>query len=126
MTLPEKYDTLVGEKGGKISGGQKQRIAIARALIRNPKLLLLGIFLLIKDEATSALDSESEHVVQKALDDAAKGRTTIVIAHRLSTIQNADVILVVDQGKVVESGTHFQLIDQKGIYNELVNQQKLK
>lgn len=88
-------------------------------MIRNPKLLLL-------DEATSALDSESEHVVQAALDAAAKGRTTLVIAHRLSTIQNADLILVIDQGKVAESGTHFELIDQQGIYYELVNQQQLK
>ncbi len=91
---------------------------VARALIRNPTLLLL-------DEATSALDSESEHVVQAALDDAAKGRTTIVIAHRLSTIQNADLILVVDNGVVSEMGSHFELIEKKGIYFELVNQQKL-
>ncbi|KAJ2985525.1 GTPase-activating protein, partial [Globomyces sp. JEL0801] len=99
--------------------GQKQRIAIARALIRNPRLLLL-------DEATSALDSESEIVVQEALDKAAKDRTTLVIAHRLSTIQNADLILVVDQGQVVESGTHEQLIKQGRIYYELSNQQRLK
>ncbi|KAI8898553.1 P-loop containing nucleoside triphosphate hydrolase protein [Globomyces pollinis-pini] len=119
MTLPDKYQSMVGEKGGKMSGGQKQRIAIARALIRNPRLLLL-------DEATSALDSESEIVVQEALDKAAKDRTTLVIAHRLSTIQNADLILVVDQGQVVESGTHEQLIKQGRIYYELSNQQRLK
>ena len=118
MSLPDKYDTLVGEKGGSMSGGQKQRIAIARALIRNPKLLLL-------DEATSALDSESEVVVQQALDAAAKGRTTLVIAHRLSTIQNADLILVVEKGVVVESGNHFELIERKGSYYNLVNQQSL-
>ena len=118
MSLPEKYDTFVGEKGGSMSGGQKQRIAIARALIRNPKLLLL-------DEATSALDSESEVVVQQALDAAAKGRTTLVIAHRLSTIQNADMILVVEKGVIVEQGTHFELIERKGTYYNLVNQQSL-
>ena len=91
---------------------------VARALIRNPRLLLL-------DEATSALDSESEQVVQEALDVAAKGRTTIVIAHRLSTIQNADIILVVNDGVIAEMGTHFELVDKQGIYAELVKQQQL-
>lgn len=101
-----------------LSGGQKQRVAIARALIRNPRVLLL-------DESTSALDSESERVVQAALDAAAKGRTTIAVAHRLSTVQKAHVIFVLDQGRVVESGTHQELMRSKGHYYELVNLQRL-
>uniref|UniRef100_A0A8C4NZR3 ATP-binding cassette, sub-family B (MDR/TAP), member 11a n=1 Tax=Dicentrarchus labrax TaxID=13489 RepID=A0A8C4NZR3_DICLA len=116
MDLPQKFDTMVGEGGGQMSGGQKQRIAIARALIRNPRILLL-------DMATSALDNESEAVVQEALDKVRMGRTTISIAHRLSTIRNADVIIGFDHGQAVEKGTHSELIERQGVYFTLVTLQ---
>ncbi len=112
MSFPDQYQTIVGEKGINVSGGQRQRIAIARAIVKNPRILLL-------DEATSALDSESERLVQEALEQLMKGRTTFVIAHRLTTIQRADRILVLNKGRLVETGTHAELMDHKGLYQYL-------
>jgi ABC-type multidrug transport system fused ATPase/permease subunit len=115
--FPEKFDTLVGERGIKLSGGQRQRIAIARALLKNPSILIL-------DEATSSLDSESEKLVQEALENLMKGRTSIIIAHRLSTIRSANAILVLNDGKIAEQGTHKELLEiENGIYKNLSNLQ---
>jgi ABC-type multidrug transport system fused ATPase/permease subunit len=113
-SFPEKWDTLVGERGVKLSGGQRQRIAIARAILKNPKFLLL-------DEATSALDSESEKWVQSALEELMKNRTSLIIAHRLSTIRSADQIIVMEAGKIVEAGTHEELVAKKqSVYRKMV------
>ena len=118
MRLEKGYETIIGERGSKLSGGQKQRMSIARALLKNPEILIL-------DEATSALDSESEKLVQDAILNLTKNRTTLVIAHRLSTIQNADLILVLKEGKIIQSGTHLELIREAGIYKNLLEIQNL-
>lgn len=117
--FPKKYNQLVGEKGIRLSTGQKQRVAIARAILRNPKVLIL-------DEATSALDSESEMLVQGALEEVMKNRTTFVIAHRLSTIRKADLILVIEKGEIIESGNHRELMDKGGIYKKLSELQTIQ
>ena len=114
--FPEGYATNVGERGVQLSGGQKQRIAIARALLKDPRILVL-------DEATSALDAESEHLVKEALDRLAKGRTVLVIAHRLSTVRDADRVVVLDGGKIAESGKHDELVQKDGLYRRLVERQ---
>jgi ATP-binding cassette subfamily B protein len=111
-SLPEGYDTMVGSRGYRFSGGEKQRIAIARTLLRNPRVLVL-------DEATSALDTRTERSVQQALDELARGRTTITIAHRLSTVRRAEQIVVIDHGELIESGTHTSLLRANGRYAAL-------
>ncbi len=114
--LPEQYDTVVGERGYRLSGGEKQRLALARVILKDPRILVL-------DEATSHLDSESEALIQEALNSVMAGRTSIVIAHRLSTILKADLILVLDRGRIVEQGTHQQLLAQGGLYSGLYHTQ---
>ena len=114
--LPDGFNSNLGERGVLLSGGQKQRIAIARAILRDPPILLL-------DEATSALDAESERLVQKALERLMKNKTTLVIAHRLATVKKADRIIVIDAGTIVDSGTHQELINKRGLYAQLANLQ---
>ena len=116
LELPEGYDTVVGERGYKLSGGEKQRVAIARVILKDPRILIL-------DEATSALDTRSERLIQAALEPLMKNRTTLAIAHRLSTILAADLILVVDRGRIVERGTHAELLGNGGLYARLYEQQ---
>jgi ATP-binding cassette subfamily B protein/subfamily B ATP-binding cassette protein MsbA len=117
-TLPDGFDTLIGERGVRLSGGQRQRLAIARAVLADPRVFIL-------DEATSNLDSESERLIQQSLTTLMEGRTSFVIAHRLSTIRHADKILVLDQGSVVEFGTHDELIARDGFYREMAELQHL-
>ena len=119
INCPEGYDTNIGDRGAKLSGGQRQRLSIARAVLKNPEFLIL-------DEATSALDTESEQLVQQALTRMLKGRTSVVIAHRLSTIHHADKIIVIDEGRIAEQGTHDELIARGGIYAKLIEMQSLK
>jgi ATP-binding cassette subfamily B protein len=114
--LPKGWETRVGERGVKLSGGERQRVGIARAILKNPAILVL-------DEATSALDSATEQDVQGALEEAAKGRTTLMVAHRLSTVAGADEIIVLDEGKIVERGTHRELLDRAGLYADLWSRQ---
>ena len=118
MEKPNGYDENIGDRGAKLSGGQRQRISIARAILKNPPILIL-------DEATASLDTESEKIVQQALDRLMSNRTTIAIAHRLSTVKNADEIIVMDEGRIVERGKHEELIALGGIYSKLHDMQAL-
>jgi ABC-type multidrug transport system fused ATPase/permease subunit len=110
--LPEGYDTEIGERGVKLSGGQKQRLALARAILADPRILIL-------DEATSSVDAEAEYLIQQALDEVLRGRTALVIAHRLSTIRNADKIIALEGGRIIEIGDHHELLSRGGLYSQL-------
>jgi ABC-type multidrug transport system fused ATPase/permease subunit len=112
LNFPDGYDTMVGERGITLSGGQRQRIAIARALLMNPRILIL-------DDSTSSVDTQTERLIQKALDNLMEGRTTFVIAHRLSTVRRADLIVVLDKGRIVERGVHQELLELNGLYREI-------
>ena len=116
MCIRDRYETIVGERGLGLSGGQKQRVAIARAVLTDPKILIM-------DDSTSAVDMETEYEIQQQLKDVLKGRTTFIIAHRISSVKNADQILVLKDGKIAERGTHAQLLDQRGIYFGMVQDQ---
>ena len=113
MTLPDGYNTIIGEGSSSLSGGEKQRISIARAILKDAPIIIL-------DEATASIDPENEHLIQEAISELTDGKTIITIAHRLATIQNADKILVIDEGKVVQQGTHHELIEQEGIYKRFI------
>src|SRR5690606_8316535 len=116
---PEGYQTFVGDRGTRLSGGERQRVTIARAVLKNPPVLIL-------DEATSSLDTESERIVQEAINSLMKNRTSIVIAHRLSTVKNADEIIVLEKGQIIERGSHSELIQKGGAYKNLVDLQQVK
>jgi ATP-binding cassette, subfamily B, bacterial MsbA len=119
MKLPKGYDTIIGDRGFKLSGGEKQRIAIARAILKNPAILIL-------DEATSQLDAESEKLVQEAIDNLMQLRTVFMVAHRLATVKNAHKILVIDKKRIIQEGTHKELISQEGLYQRLYEMQTLE